>query len=981
MPRDLFSNQGSTTVSSGGTTAPSQGTTESWTVASSSTFPAASNAASPVTQFYITDPALPAETILVTNVSGTTWSVTRGADGTTPVAHTAGFTVRNVVTAAWLTQAQDASKTRRFDVIEFGADNTGVADSAAAFQACAAAVQAYISATKRATMLIPQGSYKLSDTFTISGGNVTIDARGAYLKMTASKDFFRDYTTQDTTFTLNGKGLRVLGGVWDLDGKARTQSTIGGNSGYSGFTVACSSDIVFHGVTVRNVKSYHGIDINTCDGVVVDSCRFEGFKNSHEWKADVKCASTGPLTLATGFAAGQVIDGYTLLLADRILIKNQAAGQDNGIYTVTAGAPTRVTDMDVAAECNDAAVTVLNGTTQAGIKYVQTATIVTIGTTVQVWSTSWHLQVKAATTGAITLSAPQTVDGVALIAGDRCLVQNQASTPTNGIYQVNAGAWTRVADMNSGATVTAPCSVHVSGGTTYAGKDRTQTATVTTIGTDAQSWSNEYIVDRYFSEAVQIDEGDNNTPSKNIKVVNSYMGPAIDGSGLLSFGKMAGSHTDSPSILYQNIQIIGNTSVGSLSNAFQGDSWADAIIANNIVLGSSERGIRCYFQSSNVGPRVNISGNTISNTFLHGIEIDGHNGTFGDVNISNNTITNTALSSGVGLACGIRVDTCNRVTVAGNQIQNGGTGSQGIALDTVVGGSVTGNSVISAGTLGIQLSTCTAVIVSGNNIYTPNDGGIWASASSTKCTMSDNLIYGANNTTTASADGSIVFSSTATNCSAIGNRIHKGAGSNSTTPFRVQGAGATSIEFNNNSVGSEWGYGGFANVAFSTSSASSTMFIGTDGVQSAILGSDSATITSTTYVVVPNLLVFVPCAGKYRFKAFLQYSQATAGAANKFGVGGTTAASATGAPTKTMLTYTVNYETAVAGTTTTNTAADYLQNTGTGTPPTATVVAVVIDGYCVATSSGTFQIQCASGSVSDAITVKAGSAFIVEKIG
>lgn len=102
MAKDLFTNQGSTTVSSGGTTAPAQGATESWTVASSSTFPAASNAASPPTQFYVSDPALPSETVLVTNVSGTTWSVTRGADGTTPVAHTAGFMVRNVVTAVWL---------------------------------------------------------------------------------------------------------------------------------------------------------------------------------------------------------------------------------------------------------------------------------------------------------------------------------------------------------------------------------------------------------------------------------------------------------------------------------------------------------------------------------------------------------------------------------------------------------------------------------------------------------------------------------------------------------------------------------------------------------------------------------------------------------------------------------------------------------------------------------------------------------------
>lgn len=56
--------------------------------------------------------------------------------------------------------------------------------------------------------------------------------------------------------------------------------------------------------------------------------------------------------------------------------------------------------------------------------------------------------VKAATTANITLSGAQTIDGVALIAGDRCLVKNQTTTSANGIYVVAAGAWTRSDDLN-----------------------------------------------------------------------------------------------------------------------------------------------------------------------------------------------------------------------------------------------------------------------------------------------------------------------------------------------------------------------------------------------------------------------------------------------------------------------------------------------------------------------------------------------------
>lgn len=61
--------------------------------------------------------------------------------------------------------------------------------------------------------------------------------------------------------------------------------------------------------------------------------------------------------------------------------------------------------------------------------------------------------VKAATTGPITLSAPQTIDGIAVVAGDRVLVKNQAAAQDNGIYIVQAAAWTRATDMDAWAEV------------------------------------------------------------------------------------------------------------------------------------------------------------------------------------------------------------------------------------------------------------------------------------------------------------------------------------------------------------------------------------------------------------------------------------------------------------------------------------------------------------------------------------------------
>lgn len=100
MATELFaSNLAVTTVTSGGTDAPASGTSETWTVASSAMF---GTPVAGVSQFHVTDPNAPTEMIAVTAVSGTTWTVTRGAESTTPVGHTGGFTVYQVVTTGFL---------------------------------------------------------------------------------------------------------------------------------------------------------------------------------------------------------------------------------------------------------------------------------------------------------------------------------------------------------------------------------------------------------------------------------------------------------------------------------------------------------------------------------------------------------------------------------------------------------------------------------------------------------------------------------------------------------------------------------------------------------------------------------------------------------------------------------------------------------------------------------------------------------------
>jgi hypothetical protein len=94
----------------------------------------------------------------------------------------------------------------------------------------------------------------------------------------------------------------------------------------------------------------------------------------------------------------------------------------------------------------------------------------------------------AATTANITLSGTQTIDGVALIAGDRCLVKNQTLSQNNGIYLVAAGAWTRATDMDTWAEVPGAFTF-IEQGTVYADTGWVCTSNAGgTLGTTPITW-------------------------------------------------------------------------------------------------------------------------------------------------------------------------------------------------------------------------------------------------------------------------------------------------------------------------------------------------------------------------------------------------------------------------------------------------------------------------------------------------------------
>lgn len=140
---------------------------------------------------------------------------------------------------------------------------------------------------------------------------------------------------------------------------------------------------------------------------------------------------------------------------------------------------------------------------------------------------NWKAPARAATTAAggnITLSATQTVDGVAVIVGDRVLVKNQTDATANGIYVVASGAWARSSDATSGV-LSSGAVVDITEGTV---NDNTSWMLYTnnpiTVGTTSQNW-------QPFSVA-----GTTYTGGNGIAVSGSVINANVDGTSLLADG-------------------------------------------------------------------------------------------------------------------------------------------------------------------------------------------------------------------------------------------------------------------------------------------------------------------------------------------------------------------------------------------------------------------------------------------------------------
>jgi hypothetical protein len=225
--------------------------------------------------------------------------------------------------------------------------------------------------------------------------------------------------SQGTTGTTGAQGTTGTTGLQGTDGTQGTQG-ITGNTGIQGTTGTTGAQGI-QGTNAGILSVGSGLSLNGGTGeLTVDTTTIatrayvDATAQGLDVKQSVRVATTADGYFLNAFSATAVIDGVTLVQGDRILIKNQASGAENGIYTVGSSgtAPTRATDADISAEVTAGMFTfVEEGTANADSGWVLTTDQpITLGATALVFT-------QFSGTGQITAGTGLTKTGNTLNVG------------------------------------------------------------------------------------------------------------------------------------------------------------------------------------------------------------------------------------------------------------------------------------------------------------------------------------------------------------------------------------------------------------------------------------------------------------------------------------------------------------------------------------------------------------------------------------
>lgn len=163
----------------------------------------------------------------------------------------------------------------------------------------------------------------------------------------------------------NHTGTQLANTISDFDTQVRTSRL--------DQMAAPTAAVAFNGQRITGVADPTGAQDaatkNYVDGVVTGL----------DWKSSARVATTANITLS----GAQTIDGVSVVAGDRVLVKNQTTGANNGIYVAAAGAWARSSDADTSAEVTSGMmVPITEGTANGNTQWMLTTDDpITLGTT------------------------------------------------------------------------------------------------------------------------------------------------------------------------------------------------------------------------------------------------------------------------------------------------------------------------------------------------------------------------------------------------------------------------------------------------------------------------------------------------------------------------------------------------------------------------------------------------------------------------
>ncbi len=336
--------------------------------------------------------------------------------------------------------------------------------------------------------------------------------------------------------------------------------------------------------------------------------------------------------------------------------------------------------------------------------------------------------VRAASTTNLTLSGTQTVDGVALIAGDRVLAKDQTTGANNGIYVVASGAWTRSSDADASAEVTTGLYTFVEEGTANAdtGWLLTTVAPIT-LGTTSLSFAQ-------FTGLGQVTAGAGLSKTGSTLSLNT----TLAGLSSVTSTTFVGALTGNASTVTTNANLTGDvTSVGNATTLATVNSNTGALGSSTAIPTITTNGkglVTAVTTNAVVAPAGTLTGSTLAS------------GVTGSSLTSVGTLTGLAVSTGSTTGASI---TTSGAGAATGSLSITDTGGNGANLKLAGNGSTTPNKFLRAfgGKLEFVNSSYAAVIASidDTGTFTSNSAATGALsvasiASSGPATVIDSLL-------------------------------------------------------------------------------------------------------------------------------------------------------------------------------------------------------------------------------------------------